>query len=206
VEGAGSRVARKDIAGEQVARAAGQFFSASTVGVLRALRSCYARLRLRINESKTAVGPVWGRKFLGYCLQQKQDGTARRAVATESLERLRQRLRQLTCRTCGRSVEQIAADLRAYVPGWKAYFQLAQTPRTMRELDEWLRHRLRALHLKQWKRGTTTFRELTRLGASRDLAARIASNTRSWWRNSATGLNRVLTIAYFDRLGVPKFS
>jgi hypothetical protein len=62
------------------------------------------------------------------------------------------------------------------------------------------------VQLKQWRRGTTMFRELRRLGASEDLAARIASNARRWWRNSRMGLNMVLPIAYFDRLGVPRFS
>lgn len=92
------------------------------------------------------------------------------------------------------------------MPGWKAYFRLAQTPEVMRELDEWLRHRLRAVQLKQWRRGTTMFRELRKLGASADMAARIAGNARRWWRNSRMGLNLVMPIAYFDRLGVPRFS
>jgi hypothetical protein len=76
----------------------------------------------------------------------------------------------------------------------------------MRELDQWLRHRLRAVQLKQWRRGTTMFRELRALGASVDLAARIAGNARRWWRNSCMGLNRVLSVGHFDRLGVPRFS
>jgi RNA-directed DNA polymerase len=174
--------------------------------VLQALRGCYAKLALKVNESKTAVAPVWGRKFLGYCFWAASKGEVRRAVADEAMARLRERIRQLTRRMRGCSLEQIAADLRDYVPGWKAYFRLAQTPKVMRELDEWLRHRLRAVQLKQWRRGTTIFRELRRLGASADLAARIAGHARRWWRNSAMGLNRVLPIAYFDRLGVPKFS
>ena len=174
--------------------------------VLQALRDCYARLALKVNESKTAVAPVWGRKFLGYCLWAAPKGEVRRAVADEAMARLRERIRQLTRRTRGRSLEQIAEDLRDYVPGWKAYFRLAQTPRVMRELDEWLRHRLRAVQLKQWRRGKTIFRELRRLGAGEELAARIAGNARRWWRNSAMALNRFLPIAYFDRLGVPRFS
>jgi RNA-directed DNA polymerase len=173
--------------------------------VLQALRGCYAKLALKVNESKTAVTSVWGRKFLGYCFWESTDG-AKRAAAQQALAKLRERIRQLTRRTRGRSLEQIAADLRGYVPGWKAYFRLAQTPRVMRELDEWLRHRLRAIQLKQWRRGTTIFRELRKLGASVDLAARIAGNARRWWRNSRMGLNMLLPIAYFDRLGVPKFS
>ena len=122
------------------------------------------------------------------------------------MHKLRERIRQLTRRTKGRSLEQIAEDLRGYVPGWKAYFRLAQTPGVMGELDEWLRHRLRAVQLKQWRRGTTMFRALQGLGASVDLAARIAGNARRWWRNSCMALNRVLPVEYFDRLGVPRFS
>ena len=146
--------------------------------VLQALRGCYARLALKVNESKTAVGQVWGRKFLGYCLWRAPQGEVKRAVAGQAMHKLRERIRQLTRRTRGRSLEQIAEDLRGYVPGWKAYFRLAQTPKVMRELDEWLRHRLRAVQLKQWRRGTTVFRELRKLGASVDLAARIAGNAR----------------------------
>jgi len=174
--------------------------------VLQALRGCYARLALKVNESKTAVAQVRGRKFLGFCFWVAPKGEVKRAVAEPAMQKLRERIRQLTRRTRGRSLEQIAEDLRGYVPGWKAYFRLAQTPKIMRELDEWLRHRLRAVQLKQWRRGTTIFRELRARGASVDLAARIAGNARSWWRNSRMGLNRVLPIAYFDRLGVPKFS
>ena len=152
------------------------------------------------------MASVWGRKFLGYCLWVAPAGEVKRAVARQALRKMRTRIRHLTRRTRGRSLEQIAADLRRYVPGWKADFPLAQTPRVMRAMDEWLRHRLRAIQLKQWRRGTTMFRELRQLGAPPDLAARIAGNARRWWRNSAMGLNRVLPIAYFDRLGVPRFS
>jgi RNA-directed DNA polymerase len=173
--------------------------------VLQALRGCYARLALKVNESKTAVAEVWGRKFLGYCFWEHQN-EVKRAVAAQALGKMRERIRQLTHRTGGRSLEQIAADLRDYVPGWKAYFRLAQTPRLMRDLDKWLRHRLRAVQLKQWRRGTTMFRELRRLGASVDLAGRIARNARRWWHNSHLGVNMLMPIAYFDRLGVPRFS
>ena len=173
--------------------------------VLQALRGCYARLALKVNESKTAVASVWGRKFLGYCLRPGKDG-GRLAVARQALAKLRERLRQLTGRSRGRSLEQIAADLRVYVPGWKAYFRLAQTPTVMRALDQWLRHRLRAVQLKHWRRGPTAYRELRKLGARVDEARCIAGNLRRWWHTSALGLNRILSIAHFDRLGVPKFS
>ena len=174
--------------------------------VLQGLRGCYAKLALKVNEAKTAVGPVWGRKFLGYCLMASPQGEVKLAVATQALDKLQDRIRQLTGRTRGRSMQQIAEDLRRYVPGWKAYFRLAQTPSVMRNLDGWLRHRLRAVQLKQWKRGTTVFRELRKLGASVDQAAIIAAGTRRWWRTSGGVANLVLTVAHFNRLGVPKFS
>ena len=172
--------------------------------VLGALRACYAKLALKVNEAKTAVAPVWGRKFLGYCMRPAKAGP-KLAVAPQALDKLRERVRQLTRRSRGRSLEQVAADLRAYVPGWKAYFQLAQTPTVMQALDRWLRHRLRAVQLAQWKRGPTAYRALRRLGAGQDQALCIAGNLRRWWHTSAIGINRLLPIAYFDRLGVPKF-
>lgn len=174
--------------------------------VMAALRMLYGRLRLKINEAKSAVASAFDRKFLGYCLWRAPRDEVKRAVAAQAMETFRQRVRQVTKRSGGRSMVQVAQELRAYVPGWKAYFRLAQTPRVMRELDEWLRHRLRALQLKQWRRGTTMYRELRARGASPVQAARIASNARRWWHNSRYELNRVLTLSYFDRLGVPRLS
>jgi hypothetical protein len=93
--------------------------------VLQALRVCYARLALKVNESKTAVTRAWGRMFLGYCFWAAPAGAVKRAVAKQAPHTMRDRIRQLTRRTRGRSLEQIAEDLRSYVPGWKAYFRLA---------------------------------------------------------------------------------
>jgi RNA-directed DNA polymerase len=174
--------------------------------VLRALRRCYARLRLKVNEAKTAVAPVWGRKFLGYCFWVGPQGQTRRAVAAAAMQRLRQRLRELTRRGRGRSLGEIAKDLKDYVPGWKAYFRLAQTPRVMQGLDEWLRHRLRAVQLKHWGSGPTVYRAVRALGATPELASVAAANARHVWRTSRMALNRVLPVAFFDRLGVPRFS
>ena len=105
-------------------------------------------------------------------------------VAREAVQRYKQRIRQMTRRQTGRSMDQIAQDLQAFLPGWKAYFQLAQTPKVWRGLDEWLRHRLRAIQLKFWCRGPTVYRELRALGASRDMAAQIAGNSRRWWHTT----------------------
>jgi group II intron reverse transcriptase/maturase len=172
--------------------------------VMAALQRCYRTLHLRINAAKSAVASVWGRKFLGYCFWETSKGETRRAVADEALQRYRQRIRQITRRQTGRSMRRIAEELQAYIPGWKRYFQRAQTPAVWRELDEWMRHRLRAVQLKQWQRGTTAYSALRKLGVSHDFARRIAIQARRWWHNSAVGLNRVLPIAHFDRLGVPR--
>jgi len=173
---------------------------------LAGLRQLYDRLHLKVNEAKTAVAPATGRKFLGYALWQSREGRIKCAVAYKALETFKQRIRELTGRSGGRSLPEVVEWLKAYVPGWKAYFHLAQTPRVFRELDEWIRHRLRAVQLKHWRRGTTMYREMRALGASETDAAKVAVNNRRWWRNSGLRLNRVMPIAYFDRLGVPRLS
>jgi len=174
--------------------------------VMALLRRLYGKLNLTVNEAKSAVASVFGRKFLGYSFWVARGGEVKRRVADKPMATFKQRVRQLTRRSGGRSMQDVVDGLRPYLLGWKAYFGLAQTPRVWRELDEGLRHRLRAIQLKQWKRGTTTYRELRALGASVDLAAQVAANTRRWWRGSAGLLNSVLTIAWFDRLGLPRLS
>jgi len=174
--------------------------------VLDGLRKLYDRLHLKVNEAKTAVASAYGRKFLGYCLWRAAGNVVKRAAAGKALNTFKQRIRQITRRTRGRNLSEVAEELRRYLPGWKAYFRLAQTPRRFRALDEWLRHRLRALQLKHWRRGTTMYRALRELGANRDQAAQVAGNARRWWHNSRLELNRLMPIAYFDRLGVPRLS
>ena len=97
-------------------------------------------------------------------------------------------------------------ELRGYLCGWREYFKLAETPGIFRGLDQWIRHRLRAIQLKQWKRGTTIYRELRALGISEPVAARIAANARRWWKNSAMSLNAALPNRYFDGLGLPRLA
>ncbi len=169
-------------------------------------RTLYAGLRLQINEAKSAVGSALGRKFLGYELWVAKGREVKCAVAQKAQADFQARIRQLTRRSGGRSMEQVVHKLRTYLLGWKAYFGLAQTPRVWRELDEWLRHRLRAIQLKHWRRPRTIYRELKALGAKENVARQVAVNSRRWWRNSDRLLKTVLTIAYFDALGVPRLS
>ena len=174
--------------------------------VMALLRRLYGRLQLAINESKSAVGSAFGRKFLGYKLWVALQRVVKRGVAAKPMETFKRRVRQLTGRMDGRSMGEVVQRLRPYLLGWKAYFGLSQTPTVWRTLDEWLRHRLRAIQLKHWKHGPTIFRELRALGASKDVAKRVAASSRRWWRTSDRLLKTVLTIDYFDRLGVPRLS
>ena len=174
--------------------------------VMAWLRKLYGDLRLQINEAKSAVASAFGRKFLGYELWVAPGREVKCAVAQKALDNFKARIRQLTRRSGGRSMAQVVDKLRPYLLGWKAYFGLAQTPRVWRELDEWLRHRLRAIQLKQWKRPGTIYRELKALGATDSAAKQAAGNSRCWWRNSRGAINSVLTLAHFDRLGVPRLS
>jgi RNA-directed DNA polymerase len=174
--------------------------------VLELLRRLFAQLKLRINEAKSAVDLATNRKFLGYSFWIGPGRTVHFRVASKALVSMKERVRRITRRSGGRSVDQVVADLRGYLVGWKNYFSLAETPSVFADLDKWLRHRLRALHLKQWKRGRTVYRELRARGASERVAATVAANTRRWWKNAALYLHLVLTTGYFDALGVPRFA
>lgn len=175
--------------------------------VMQLLRRLYGRLHLRINESKSAVASVFtGRKFLGFSFWMAPKGVVKRRIARKAVMAFRQRVRRLTRRSGGRSMQQVVDGLRPLLLGWRAYFGLAQTTGVWRELDEWIRHRLRAIQLRQWKRGKTMFRELCAMGASTEVARKVAANSRRWWHNSAMLLNSVLTLSWFDSLGLPRLA
>ena len=165
-----------------------------------------ARYRADGPDAAHEMASAFGRKFLGYALWVAKRREVKCKVAQKPLHNFKARIRQLTRRSGGRSMAQVVDNLRPYLLGWKAYFGMAQTPGVWRELDEWLRHRLRAIQLRQWKRPKTIHRELKALGASDDVAKQVAGNCHRWWRNSDGVIKRVLTIAYFERLGVPRLS
>jgi len=173
---------------------------------LQTLRRLYALLRLRINESKSAVARPQSRKFLGYSFWYAKGGAVKRRVAPEALEAMKQRVRQITDRNGGRSMLTVFAELRDYLTGWKQFFRLAETPGTFGDLDSWIRHRLRMVQLKQWKRGRTIYREAKRLGANQDAALQAARASRRWWWNSSKLLHVALSDAYYDRNGVPRLA
>jgi group II intron reverse transcriptase/maturase len=174
--------------------------------VMETLRRLYARLRLRVNEAKSAVARPQDRKFLGYSFWVAPGRMAKRRVAPKALAAMKDRVRQITARNGGRSMDRVIGELRSYLTGWKTYFRLAETPRVLSDLDEWIRHRLRLVQLKQWKRGTTVYREMKRLGASERDAREVAVNSRRWWKNSSLLLNFALPASYYDRAGVPRLA
>jgi group II intron reverse transcriptase/maturase len=171
---------------------------------MQALQRLYAKLRLRINESKSAVARVWDRQFLGYSFWVAPGREVKRRVADKALVTMKSRVRDISRRSGGRSLTVVVAELREYLTGWKQYFQLADTPKRFGQIDKWIRHRLRAIQLKQWKRGRTAFRALCALGVQRPVAIGVARYCRSWWRTAAQLLHVAMPDAYFDRLGLPR--
>lgn len=175
--------------------------------VMAWLKTLYGKLKLQINEAKSAVCNVFTRKFLGYALWlDKKSEEVKYAAAHQAVQDFKARIRQITRGSGGRSMSELVQQLRAYMLGWRAYFGLAQTPQIWRKLDQWLRHRLRALQLRQWKRPRTIYRALKALGATEDVARQTAHFSQSFWRNSGGIVQSVLSISYFDRLGVPRLS
>jgi RNA-directed DNA polymerase len=159
------------------------------------------RLKLNVNKAKSAVAKPSVRKFLGFSFT---GGTEpRRRIAPQAIARFKARVRELTRRTCGKSLAQITKELSVYLIGWRGYFGFCQTPSVLRALDEWLRRRLRAIAWKHWKRGRTRFAELRRRGVGRDLAAQTAGSPHGPWRlANSPALNIAMPIAFFASFGL----
>jgi RNA-directed DNA polymerase len=159
------------------------------------------RLKLKVNKAKSAIARPGVRKFLGFSFTGGKE--PRRRIAPQALARFKARVRELTRRTCGRSLAQIAKELSVYLKGWRGYFGFCQTPSVLRALDEWTRRRLRAIAWKQWKRGSTRFAELRRRGVGRDLAAQTVGNPHGPWRlANSPALTIALPNGFFASLGL----
>ncbi|WP_454649684.1 group II intron reverse transcriptase/maturase [Bradyrhizobium liaoningense] len=159
------------------------------------------RLKLKINKAKSAVAKPSVRKFLGFSFTWEL--SPRRRIAPQAIARFKAKVRELTRRTCGRSLAQTVKELSVYLKGWRGYFGFCQTPSVLRALDEWIRRRLRAIAWKQWKCGPARFAELRRRGVGRVLAAKAASSPRGPWRlANSPALNIALPIATFGSLGL----
>jgi hypothetical protein len=127
-----------------------------------------------------------------------------RRVAPQAIERMKERVRELSRRSAGKSLARMCKPLGRYLTGWKASFRLAEPPGAFADIDAWVRHRLRAVQLKHWTRGKVVYRELVARGMSPAAARRVAANSRRWWHNSAMALHMALPNRLFDQLGVPR--
>ena len=163
------------------------------------------RLKLKVDKAKSAVARPAERKFLGFSFTA--GSTPRRRVAPEALVRFKRRVRETTRRTRGASLVRIVEELSRHLQGWRGYFGFCQTPSVLRDLDQWVRRRLRAGAWKQWKLGPNRFAELRRRGIGKDLAAQTAGSPHGAWRMSnSPALAMALPNAYLGSLGLPSLA
>ena len=159
-------------------------------------------LRLKVNESKSAIARPAGRRFLGFSISN--DGS-QRSIAPKALERFKDRVRELTCRTRGVSLEKIVESIAPYLIGWRSYFRFCQTPRVLSNLDAWIRRRLRMYLWRQWQNGRNRFKQLRRRGVPKFGAAVAAGSPTGFWRMSGhPAVQQALRNPYFDSLGLPR--
>jgi RNA-directed DNA polymerase len=159
------------------------------------------KLKLVVNAAKSAVDRPWRRTFLGFSFTGRQPN--RRQVSVKALKAFKQEIRRLTQRTRGVSLPQVVQEVRRYTTGWYAYFGWAEATSVFKELDSWVRRRLRCYLWKQW--GRRRYRELRNRGVSRDLAWNTTKSAHGPWRLSRSpALTYALPGGYFDGLGVPR--
>jgi RNA-directed DNA polymerase len=161
------------------------------------------KLKLKVNRDKSAVDRPSQRKFLGFSFTP--GSMPKRRIAPKALKRFKERIRELTSRTRGVSLDGMVEQLSAYLRGWLGYFAFCETPSVLADLESWIRRRLRCVAWKQWKRGKTRFAELRKRGVNKDLAAQTAGSAHGPFRLSRSpALSFALPDAYFRSLGLPK--
>lgn len=159
------------------------------------------RLKLVVNEEKSAVDRPWNRQFLGYGMTHHR--TPQIKVGGKALERLKSKVREAARRGRGRNVKRVIADLTPVLRGWSNYFKLAEVKKPFEELDGWLRRKLRCIMWRQWKRSFTRAKKLMQRGLSEDRAWLSATNGRGpWWNSGASHMNQAFDKSYFTELGL----
>jgi hypothetical protein len=159
------------------------------------------RLKLKVNAAKSAVARPWQRKFLGYSMTWHRKPKLK--IAQPSRERFAEKIRQTLRRARGRSLKQIIAQLHPVLRGWAAYFRLTEVKGVLEELDGWIRHKLRALLWRQWKRNPTRATNLMRRGLKPQRAWQSASNGHGpWWNGGASHMNEAYPKSWFDHMGL----
>jgi len=158
------------------------------------------KLKLKVNTKKSKVDRATRVKFLGFSFY-KYKGEVRIRVAKRSLERFREKLRRLTKRTRSGKLEDIIQEINRYLIGWMGYYRLAETPSVYVGLDSWIRRRLRQMIWKRWKRGTTRYRELRKLGVPEGRAGLGAIGKSPWHMSKSPVINEALSNAYLRNSG-----
>jgi len=162
------------------------------------------RLKLKVNTSKSAVDKPQNRKFLGFSITGGKNPN-RRKIAPDSIARFRAKVRGLTRRNHSQKMEQRVKTLSVFLVGWRGYYGFCETPSVLRDLDGWIRRRLRCCQWKQWKTYRKRKSALIKLGVSNDLAMSTAWSTKGHWRVCHTpGVRIALNNKYFDKLGLPR--
>jgi RNA-directed DNA polymerase len=160
------------------------------------------KLKLKVNESKSAVAKPQGRKFLGFSFTGGKE--LKRKIAPKAIDRFKERVREITHESRGRGMEKVMAKLAQYLRGWRGYFGFCETPAVLRHLDSWIRRRVRCAFWRQWKTGRKRYAELVRRGVSRKSAAEAAGSRRGPWRVSQSpALDQALSNAHLASLGLP---
>ena len=161
------------------------------------------RLKLKVNKAKSAVARPQERKFLGFSFTGGAE--VRRRIAPKALLRCKRRVRELTRRTRGISLEQMTKELSSYLCGWQSYFGYCQTPSVLERLEAWIRRRIRSVIWKQWKRSPVRYARLRQRNVGPDLAAQTAGSPHGPWRiANSPALSFAFPLAYFDTLGLPR--
>lgn len=159
------------------------------------------RLKLRVNESKSGVHRPWERKFLGYTMTWHKIPRLRVAPAVEA--RLRSTVKELCRKGRGRRLKDTIAALTPKLRGFAAYFRLTEVKGPFQEFDAWLRHKLRSIIWRQWKRNHTRAKNLMKRGLDEERAWKSATNGRGpWWNSRASHMNQAYPVKYFENLGL----
>jgi RNA-directed DNA polymerase len=142
-------------------------------------------------------------KFLGFSLTNAPE--PKRCIAAKAVARFKQKVRNLTGRPRGISIKQMTRELSSYLRGWKGYFGFCKTPSVLRNLDRWIRRRLRSVIWRQWKRGRRRYEQLCARGVKKVLAAQTAGSSHGpWWIAKSPAVHVAFPVSYFDSLGLPR--
>lgn len=160
------------------------------------------KLKLKVNESKSAVAKPQERKFLGFSFTGGKE--LKRKIAPKAIDRFKERVREITQKSKGNSMEQTMEELARYICGWRGYFGFCETPSVLKRLDSWIRRRVRCAFWRQWTTGRKRYAELVRRGVSAEAAAATAGSRHGPWRVSQSrALDRALSNAYLTSFGLP---